>query len=115
MNYFTIKKSFFLVPSKECCEEIEKIDKFLYILEKSGIGTIIEKAYKKDKIVDCGRKSYNPFNMFAMVVFCSAMFDNSLRNLEELCKFDLRVMYIMEQEPPDHSVIGDFINMKFLL
>ena len=31
--------------------------------------------------------------------------------MEELCKFDLSVIYIIEQQTPDHSVIGDFINL----
>ena len=49
MNYFTIKKTFFLVPSNTCYEEFEKIEKFMSILEKSGVGKIIEKVYREEK------------------------------------------------------------------
>lgn len=114
MEYFTIKKSFFLVPSTICCEEYEKIDKFISLLEKSGVGKIIEEVYKKDKTTDIGRKGYNPFNLFAMVTYCFSKFKSSLREMEDLCKFDLRVIYLMEQETPNYSVIGDFIN-KYVL
>ena len=48
MNYFIIKRSIFIVPSKECYEEFDKIDKFISILNKSNIGTLIEKVQKKN-------------------------------------------------------------------
>ena len=46
MEYFTIKRFFFLVPSNDCVEEFKKIDKFIEILNKSGIGKIIEYEQK---------------------------------------------------------------------
>ena len=49
MEYFTIKRFFFLVPSNDCVEEFKKIDKFIEILNKSGIGKIIEYEQKKYK------------------------------------------------------------------
>lgn len=110
MNYFTIKRTFFLVPSYICCEEFDKIEHFLSILEISGVGKIIEKVYKEDKKNKVGRKGFNPYNMFAMIIYCFAKFKGSLRDMEELCQYDLRVIYIMEQETPDHSIIGKFIN-----
>ena len=65
MKYFTIKSSLFLVSSSKCNEEYKKIDAFLQILEKSGVGDLINYIYRKDKLNESGRKSYNPFNMFA--------------------------------------------------
>lgn len=46
MNYFTIKRSFFVVFSNKCCEEYEKINKFIKKLNKSEIGKIIENIQK---------------------------------------------------------------------
>lgn len=108
MTYFTTKYSLFLVSSNDCCEEFQKIDKFLYILEKSDVGQIIESEYKKDNSV--GRKSYNPFNLFATVIYCFSQFKSSVREIEQLCKFDLRIIYLMHQKKPDYSIICKFIN-----
>ena len=109
MEYFTIKKELFLVPSNDCYEEFIKIDKFMTILKKSGIEKLIE--IKMNKL---GRKGYNPYNLIATILYCFSRFKSSVREIEDLCKFDLRVIYLMEQEIPDYSVISDFIN-KYIL
>lgn len=109
MNYFTIKRSFFIVSSNKCCEEYEKIDRFIKILNKSEIGKIIENIQK-----NIGRKGYNPFNLVATIIYCFSKFKSSVREIERLCIFDLRVMYIMEQEQPSYKVISDCIN-KYIL
>jgi len=109
MYYFTIKRSFFLVPSKECYEEIKKIDKFMKLLENSGVGKIIEYVKYNDK--NCkGRNGYNPYNLFSMIIYCFSKFNATLRDIEDKCIFDVRVMYIMEGNIPKHSTIGNFIN-----
>lgn len=109
MEYFTIKSSLFLVSSNRCDEEYEKIDKFMKFLETSRIGELIHYVKYKDK--DCkGRKGYNPYNLFAAIIYCFAKFNATLRDIEDKCIFDLRVLYIMEGNIPDHSVIGNFIN-----
>ncbi len=84
------------------------------ILEKSGVGKIIEKVYREEKKDKIGRNGINPFNMFTMIVYCFTKFKGSLRDMEDLCQYDLRVMYIMEQQTPDHSIIGKFINTYIL-
>ena len=114
MKYFTIKKSFFLVYSNKCYEEFEKMDKFLEILEKSGIGKLIELEKKKNNKLELGRKGYNPYNLMATVIYCFSNFKSTLREIEKLCIFDVRVIYLMEQETPNYSVIGDFINRYIL-
>lgn len=73
MEYFTIKRFFFLVPSKNCAEEFEKIDKFIEILNKSGIGKIIEQERKKHKKSNAGNSEYNPFNLWPQL---SIVFQN---------------------------------------
>ena len=113
MSYFTIKRSFFLVPSTAMLKEFEKIDKFLEILEKSGVGKIISSVKLADK--NCkGRKGYNPYNLFAAIIYSFAKFKASLRDIEDKCIFDIRVQYIMEGKIPDHSTIGNFINLYIL-
>ena len=105
MEYFTIKRFLFLVPSNDCNEELEKIDKFINLLNKSGIGKIIEKEQKEK-----GRSGYNPYNLVATICYCFSKFKSTIREIESLCKFDLRIMYLMEQEQPSHNVIKDCIN-----
>lgn len=109
MKYFTIKRSIFIVSSNECCEEYDKIDRFIEILNKSGIGKIIENIQN-----NIGRRGYNPFNLVATIIFCFSKFKSSLREIEKLCIFDLRIMYIMEQEHPSHNAIKECIN-KYIL
>ena len=105
MEYFTIKRFLFLVPSNDCNEELEKIDKFINLLNKSKIGKIIEKEQKEK-----GRSGYNPYNLFAAIIYCFSKFKSSLREIENLCMFDIRVIYLMGQEQPSHNVIKDCIN-----
>ena len=114
MKYFTIKRSLFLVPSTKCDEEFRKIDIFLEILEKSKVGKLLDSISILNKTSLTGRKGYNPFNMFAMVLYCFSKYKSTLREMEELCIFDLRVIYIMEQQTPSYKVICEFIN-KYIL
>ena len=109
MEYFNTKRPIFIVPSNKCCEEFDKIDKFLKILNKSGIGKIIKKVQN-----EVGRKGYNPYNLIATIIYCFSKFKSTIREIENLCKFDLRVMYIMEQKQPSHNVIKDCVN-KYIL
>ncbi len=109
MNYFNIKRSIFIVSSNKCIEEYEKIDKFIEILNKSGIGKLIENTQK-----NIGRKGYNPFNLVAAIIYCFSQFKSTIREIENLCIYDLRVMYIMEQQQPSDTSIKDCIN-KYIL
>ena len=109
MEYFIIKKPLFIVPSKKCSVEFEKIDRFMNLLEKSDVGKIIKNVKYKDGKCK-GRKGYNPYNLFAAIVYCFAKFNATLRDIEDKFIFDLRTIYIMEGNVPDHSTIGDFIN-----
>ena len=109
MEYFSIKRSFFIVPSKKCYENFNKIDKFINLLEKSGVGKILKNVKFNNK--NCkGRKGYNQYNLFAAIVYCFAFFNATLRDIEDKCINDLRIIYIMEGIVPNYSTIGDFIN-----
>ena len=100
------------MSSNICNEEFGKIDKFMSILEKSGVGKIIEKEKNKKK--NQGNIKHNPYNLFATIIYCFAKFKGSLREIEDLSKFDIRVRYIMEEQELDHSEIGNFINRYIL-
>ena len=114
MSYFTIKKSLFIVPSQTHSEEYKKLDVYLSILEKSGIGEIIATERRKTVGPYGGRIGYNPYNLMATVIYCFAMFKASLRDIEDKCKFDLRVIYLMEQKMPNYVIICEFINRYIL-
>ena len=105
MEYFNTKRFLFIVPSVKCCEEFDKIDKFLKILNRSGIETIIKKAQS-----EIGRKGYNPFNLVATIIYCFSKFKSTIREIENLCQFDLRIIYLMEQQQPSDSSIKECIN-----
>ena len=109
MKYFTINRTFFLAPSLYMLKEYEKIDKFMNLLENSGVAEIIKNVKYRNKKCK-GRPGYNPYNLFAAIIYCFAKFKGTLRDIEDKCLFDIRVYYIMEGNVPDHSIIGDFIN-----
>ena len=113
MGYFSTKRSLFIVPCKNCYAEYEKIDKYMNFLEKSGVGKIVENVKYKD--YKCkGRNGYNPYNLFAMIIYCFSKFKATLRDIEDKCIYDIRVIYIMEGQTPNYTVIGDFINQYIL-
>lgn len=112
MTYFTTHKSFFLVPLDTYDEEIRKIEFLLCILEKSVVGDIIKNANFKSKSL--GRHGYNPYHLFTAIIFCFAFKKGTLRDMEEMCKYDTRLMYIMNQEVPSYKTISEFINEVIL-
>ena len=109
MEYFTTNRPIFLVPSSKCYEEFQKIDEFLIFLEESGVWKIIKNVNLKRNMCK-GRKGYDPYKLFAAIIYCFAKFKATLRDIEDKCIFDIRVLYIMEGTIPDHSTIGNFIN-----
>lgn len=50
MKYFTIKRSFFLVPSLDVLKEYEKIDKFMNLLRKTGIAEIVKNGRQNTQL-----------------------------------------------------------------
>ncbi|MBO5183123.1 MAG: transposase [Bacilli bacterium] len=109
INYFTTIRPIFIVSSNKCCEEFDKIDQFVLILNKSNIGSLIEKEEKKN-----GRSDYNPYNLVATILYCFYNFKSSVREIEKLYIFDFRIIYLMQQEQPSHNVIKGCIN-KYIL
>lgn len=109
MSFFTVFQDR-LFPTAELSKgEREKIDIFLKLLEDSGVGEIIYEETKKDKSLG-GRSSYNPYRLFASIIYAFSKHSGSLRKIEESLKFDLRFLYINNQETPSYVTISKFLN-----
>lgn len=108
MFNYSINRSFFVLICDEDDLELKKIYKFLHLLDESGVGEILKK-YIKDNLKG-GRPQYNPFNMFALILYSFAFTNGSLRNIEEKCTYDIRYMYITNNIKPSYATISNFIN-----
>lgn len=109
MPYFIDLQTRLFNSSELIIEEKEKLDKFLLILEESGIGQIIEQATKIDRSKG-GRNPYNPYRLFATIVYAFSKHSGSLRKIEESIKFDLRFIYLMGNNKPSYVTISKFLN-----
>ena len=109
MPYFTTEK-IFLVPSLDLeVKERSKMEKFLTLLELSSVGEVISK-YVKNNTSSGGRPGYNYYRLFATILYGFAFGKSTLRELEDACKYDLRYIYLMEQETPTYTKFCEFIN-----
>ena len=109
MAYFTNQQGYFFLCSDISSEEKRKLNEFLLILEESGVGKIIEEAVGR-KPESGGRPSYNPYRLFATLLYAFSRHSGSLRRIEESIRFDTRFMYLMGQEVPSYSTISRFCN-----
>lgn len=109
MPYFNMGKTF-LLPSfdLEVKEQI-KIERFLQLLDDSGVENIISK-YVKNNTSYGGRPGYNYYHLFSTILFGFAFTRCTLRDLADACKYDLRFIFLMNQERPIYSKFCDFIN-----
>lgn len=108
MKYFTLKQDFFLYSSDIPLKEMNKIKNFLELLDESGVHKIIEKTSMKENL--CGRKSYNKFNLFAVIIYAFSKNITTLREIEEACQLRLDFKIIMENDTPSYVVFAEFIN-----
>ena len=109
MNYFSTRQEFFLCSYASTVEEQTKIDKFLQFLDDSGVAEILNEVRPKHSIQG-GRPEINRYNLFATILYGFAFGNSTLRDLEDICKFDLRYMSLMSGEQPSHMVFGNYIN-----
>ena len=109
MPYFTIFQSN-LFPSYDLSvEEKRKLDTFLCVLEDSEVWKIIKEETEKDRRKG-GRPSYNPYRLFAAVIYAFSKHSGSVRKIEESITFDLRFIYLMDQKIPTYVTISKFLN-----
>lgn len=107
MTNFTTRNTF-LIPSFDLdYKEREKMDRFLYILEKSDVSKLFTNNCFDSR---GGRPAYSDYDLFATILYGFAFNKPTLRDLEDACKYDLRYIYLMQQSRPKHSIFGNFIN-----
>lgn len=115
MGYYNTRTNFFVDCYGNDVKQSQKIDIFLNLLYESGVYNMIETSMKKDLGTDKGgRPPYNPYNLFGLIIYNFAFGTGTLRDIEERCKYDLRCIYIMQNEFPSHMTICSFIN-KYII
>lgn len=107
MPHFTTKQDGLFYSYTLPVEQVAKIDEFLSILEDSGIVDIIKNV---EKTTGFGRPGFDPYTMFATILYGFAVGSPTLRELENSCRYDLRFKYLMNEATPDHSSFSRFIN-----
>ena len=97
MGVFSDSK-LFLLPSLELnVKEQEKINKFLSLLDDSNVADTLRK-YINNQTSLGGRPHKNFYRLFATIMYGFAFGRDTLRDLADACQFDLRYIYLMEQE-----------------
>ena len=81
----------------------DEVVSFLKALE----GVNLKKYLKRDE--RRGRKGYDNVLLLKAVLFARMVSDCDVRNLESLCKHDIRFMYIMQEATPSHMAFERFM------
>lgn len=113
MPYFTTKQLGLFSSYQLNKKEEEKLNRFLLFLENSGVGKIIYQECYKDHSKG-GRPPYNYYNLFAASIYAFSKHPGTLRKIEESFKYDVRFMYLMDNENPSYAKIGEFLNNLFV-
>ena len=115
MNNYITKSNFLVDCYASIAEQAEKIDKFIDLLEDSGVFEFIkENTNISDNIEQGGRPRYSPYRLLTLISYNFAFGNGKLRDIEERCKYDLTCMYIMNNKAPTHMTICSFINEYIL-
>lgn len=113
MPYFTIKQIGLFSSYQLNKKEEEKLNRFLVFLENSGVGELIDRECHKDRSKG-GRPPYNYYNLFAASIYAFSKHPGTLRKIEESFRYDVRFMYLMDNEVPSYAKIGGFLNNLFV-
>ena len=100
MAYFNTNKIFLTLSYTIDEKENEKINKFLLLLEESGVGEIISRYVKNDSKKG-GRPNCNYYRLFATILYGFAFNKATLREIEDNIAYDLRYISIMENAKVD--------------
>ena len=84
-----------------------KIKSLLDLLEESGVARYFPEPEAPNL---GGRPDYDPCSMFAAVALAFSMKTSSLRDIESLCRFDVRFRAILGGQVPSHESFQRFIN-----
>ena len=109
MPYFTIEKSYFFISFELDVKQKQKLERFMLMLENSGVGEVIKK-YVKNNTELGGRPNCNYYRLFAAILYGFAFDRYSLRDLEDAFKYDLRYIWLMDYTIIDFTTICKFIN-----
>ena len=88
----------------------DKVVTFKEVME----GVNLKKYLVRESTETRGRDGYDPEAMLKIVLFAYMNNVRSTRKIEELCRNDIRFMYLSEEITPSHMAICNFIN-KYLL
>ena len=113
MGDFITSKVLLDIPYTLDVEEKQKIDQFLQFLDETGVGEIINK-YVKNNTSKGGRPNVDYYRLFAVIVYAFSYSKATLRQIETLCKFDLRYLHMMYGVVPDFTTISRFLNKVLL-
>ena len=83
MGKFTTKQGVLFFSYTLDVEELEKIDRFLSLLDESGVAEVIKSHVSGSKT---GRHQYDIYKMLAAVIYGFAQSNGTLRTLEDRCK-----------------------------
>ena len=103
-DHFTIRQQRMFPSYTIDVKEQAKIDRFLQLLNKSGVDQILDSVKDKD-VSSGGRPSYDIYNLFSTILYGFAFGTGTLRDLESSCKYDLRYLYLMQEEIPTYRTI----------
>ena len=81
MFNYSINKSFFVLVCEDEIKELQNISRFLHLLDKSGVGNIINEYIKSN--TNGGRPQYSPYNMLSLILYSFDFSSGSLRDIEE--------------------------------
>ena len=109
MSYFSTKQLSFFNSYAIEADEVEKLDKFLYVLDISKAGEILHKVKRESKPIG-GRPPIGRYKMFAMISYGFAFTSGTLRELESRARNDLRYLFLLEDKRPTYVTIGNYIN-----
>lgn len=113
MPYFITKQLGLFSSYQLNKKEEEKLNRFLLFLENSGVGKLIYQECYKDHSKG-GRPPYNYYNLFAASIYAFSKHPGTLRKIEDSFKYDVRFMYLMDNENPSYAKIGEFLNNLFV-
>lgn len=109
MPYFSMSKTFLVYPYTVDDKGLLQLDEFLLLLDRSNVGEIIKNEVQKE-LKSTGRPGYNPYKLFAVILYSFSKGIYSLRKIEEYCKYDLRYLLIMDGDKPSYVTISKFLN-----
>ena len=112
MNYFTTRETHLFPSFRLDAKEQEKLDRFLLLLDRSEVAELFP-LKDMNEIKSGGRPHYSYYDLFAVILYGFAFSSGTLRDLEDSCRFDLRYIYLMQENMPSYVVFAEMINTLF--